>query len=721
MFKCSTFIYLLLACLLSTFSGFSLNRDYCTFYIDEDDGTLRYYDLEYLDDNIDEYHIYFYGYCIDHFNESYLPFGKNLSLEVCLPKINRKLLYLIPHFQIPEKKFEDEWGTCCASIDSKDQRKICDKPVNYAGYLDYDFHKYSSFLEEQLIYNQDSTLCQCYWPEYSKEAGKINDNAYILFHDLFLNTALSKLIDNEYEQKYLLNNHFWELNLHGLSISCVCRSFWFSHYYRVCLNLLSYAEEDCQIGVMTQQELSKIYSNINLILLQLAKDFGPFYQTCLQKHSSSVIKYEADFLNFLYPNLINNIMVESIKIEAIQAQKFQNEFNQKSDIHKCIKGRLKNFSEDVPISDAKIESFANPHKFLAEFYLYQGLYNNDVLNFQNAIELLNTSLKYDSRNKLTYLARAYAHFEQRNFDQAIADYSIAKKLEITPPLLPGFSISFLPHKASLGATNRTEFSKGFILGGMQGFNEGSRQFFPSILHTITGIGQGLWVFSKNPIRISQEFMETASCYVALIRDNLEYSELNDLVPEINVLLGRWAALTDFEKGRQIGFVIGKYGIDVFLTGKTIQQARKFREIKYANGALTFEACQNNIQRKAILEEAKIRTKFRQSLFKDGKIKLNKDKQRNHILGLNYKEGKSPITISLDRLEKLCAEKAGIGEAVCGKIGEAGYKERIDFGEIIGECIYEKEKGLWVQEPTRIGILHYDSVGSFHVVPARPKV
>lgn len=54
------------------------------------------------------------------------------------------------------------------------------------------------------------------------------------------------------------------------------------------------------------------------------------------------------------------------------------------------------------------------------------------------------------------------------------------------------------------------------------------------------------------------------------------------------------------------------------------------------------------------------------------------------------------------------------------MGQSGYRERVDFIEYIGECRYEKEIGVWVQEPTTMGILYYDAEGGFHVVPARPK-
>jgi hypothetical protein len=702
--------------LLSNFfhSGLALNRDYCSFYIDED-GNLEYKDLEYLDSNNDQYLIYFLAYCVDHFNKSYLPYCETLKLDACLPKMERELLYLIPQFQVLGFRIDSEM-VCGARLD---KHQLCLKPINYPGYLDYDFHVYDKFLEEQLLHFKVNPHCQCYWPEYSKEAGRINDAAYLLFKNLLETTALSKLINEKDEQAYLLANFFWELNLHGLSVSCVARTFWFSHYYRLCLHLLEYAYEDYDAQSMTRKEFNQIYIKINTALLQLAQEFGPYYETCLKNHPSTSIESEIEFLRLLYPSLKSySSDVRRNKID-IEMQKLQQEFDETI----SIKGRslgIPKRSKSHLVDLYKKENYTNSHKFFAEFYLYQGLYLNDILSFQIAIEKFDTAINYDNKNKLTYLARAYANFELKNFEQALADYAIAKSLEITPPLLADFSWNFADSKCAILPKNKLDFSKGFILGGMEGFNANAKEFIPSVLHTVTGIGQGLWVFAKNPVHISQEFIENVCLYVELSRDYLESGDLEDIIPEMNKLLLCWEALTDFEKGRQVGSIIGKYGIDIFLTGKTIQLARKFTEVKYANGALTLEACESYIQRKALLEEANKRGLFRHSLFKDGKIKLNKDQQKKHILGPDFKEGRSPITISSEKLERLCAEKAATGEAVTGTMGKPGYKERVDFGEHIGECRYEKEKGIWVQEPTTMGILHYNAEGSFHVVPARPK-
>ena len=103
-----------------------------------------------------------------------------------------------------------------------------------------------------------------------------------------------------------------------------------------------------------------------------------------------------------------------------------------------------------------------------------------------------------------------------------------------------------------------------------------------------------------------------------------------------------------------------------------------------------------------------------------KVKIQWDKQNKHIPGShNFIEGRSTITISRQRLEELVEKYMGTGESVGNSIpGTAGYKERIDFGEIIGECVYKENSGVIIKSQTTKGIIHYDNDGWIHLVPAR---
>ena len=69
-------------------------------------------------------------------------------------------------------------------------------------------------------------------------------------------------------------------------------------------------------------------------------------------------------------------------------------------------------------------------------------------------------------------------------------------------------------------------------------------------------------------------------------------------------------------------------------------------------------------------------------------------------------------------ERLIKEYAGTGQPKGKKVpGEAGYVERVDFGEMIGYYINEKNPS--VKLPTTKGTIRYAKDGA-HIVPSDPK-
>ena len=88
------------------------------------------------------------------------------------------------------------------------------------------------------------------------------------------------------------------------------------------------------------------------------------------------------------------------------------------------------------------------------------------------------------------------------------------------------------------------------------------------------------------------------------------------------------------------------------------------------------------------------------------------KQGKHIVGHNnYIPGRSILTADANQL----ANSAGTGQQVGGTpVGLAGSKERVDFGQVIGNYVSPNGQML----PTTKGIIHYSSSG-IHIVPARP--
>jgi hypothetical protein len=97
-------------------------------------------------------------------------------------------------------------------------------------------------------------------------------------------------------------------------------------------------------------------------------------------------------------------------------------------------------------------------------------------------------------------------------------------------------------------------------------------------------------------------------------------------------------------------------------------------------------------------------------------KINPDKQGKHIPGhKNFQPGKSIFTHP--NPQALVNKFAGKGQPVSNNVpkGQPGYKERVDFREVIGKYI-DPTTGQSVS--TTKGIIHYSKDG-VHIVPARP--
>ena len=98
------------------------------------------------------------------------------------------------------------------------------------------------------------------------------------------------------------------------------------------------------------------------------------------------------------------------------------------------------------------------------------------------------------------------------------------------------------------------------------------------------------------------------------------------------------------------------------------------------------------------------------------IKINAGKQNKHILGTNnYNQSiASGVNRSIlkENPQQLLDDFAGTGQRIPNT-----NKERIDFGKIIGQY-YDPKTNTYID--TTRGIIHYDSKGGAHIVPAPPK-
>lgn len=569
----------------------------------------RDYRFDCEEDNT--YQDYYYPYCLYH-----VPFN--------FPKgIPSKLLKCIP-----------KTGPEC---------RECSSSSIYLGYLDLDFKKYLPNLKQQLEYCSQYIDCACLWPEYSLEAAQISDTAYLLFRDLISTTALSNLIENERDQRKLVENPCWFLNKHGLTISFIVHQFRFSDYYRICRDIENFA-----ISKYEERETAKINDRLQDILEALYPKFFELYSSCYKKHPNPEIAQEIRFMKFLVRDISGLDKIISSKSLFISLPA-PNSYN----FSEFIVANLHTADLPVELERKGVYKHSNPtlkknySQFLSlvksttpfspqsDIFLEQGTMLNDLLLYKEAIQVLTQVIQLSPSNRDAYIERAMAYFETNQLSLALKDYESAKKLTILPPFKPSH------HKAMVMQAiyipeNKTEFSKGLVSGTVDGAKVSAVEFIPSIFSCCRGISNGLWAFVCSPIEVSQEMVNTAYSIGEFISSHNTEECFQCIVPELKELSLSWDNLNDNSRGQKIGFIIGKYGVDIFAPVGALKGMNKVRALKRANTMCTLENCvASEIKQAKILEEsvrrASIREKIISESVKNSKILVRNSNAQIHIM------------------------------------------------------------------------------------------
>lgn len=572
-------------------------------------------------DEDETYQNYYKPYCLYHAPGNY-PDG-----------ISHELFYLIPQTGPAE---------CCKCYDLS-----C-----YLGYIDLDFKKYLLHLKQHLEYCSQHD-CVCYWPEYSQEAALISDTAYILFRDLISTTALSNLIEDESQQKELVENPCWFLNKHGLTISFIVQQFRFSDYYHVCRDIENFA-----VSKYEEREAAKIKDRLQDILEALYPKFFALYISCYKKHPNSDIDQEIRFMKLLVndisglektvvssksisclPTVHNSYDVSEFIVANLQTANIPVELESKGMISKKNQILKKNYSKALslnvltssPVHSSKAVAFSPQ----SDIFLEQGTLFNDLLLYKEAIQVLTQAIQLNPSNRDAYIERAMAYFETNQLSLALKDYESAKKLTIVPPFKPG------SHKAMMMATvyipeNKTEFSKGLVSGTVDGAKVSAVEFIPSTFSCCRGILNGLWAFVCSPIEVSQEMVNTAYAIGEFISIHSTEECFQCVVPELKELSLSWDKLNDHSRGQKIGFIIGKYGVDIFAPAGALKGISKVRALKRANTMCTLESCAASQAKQAkILEESIKRATLRETVInesvKKGKILTKTSNVQYHVM------------------------------------------------------------------------------------------
>jgi len=537
--------------------------------------------------------------------------------------------------------------------------RYCYSSSIYLGYVDQDFKKYTPHLKQQLEYyiqhwNYVDLGCTCLWPEYSQDAAEISDIAYLLFRDLISTTALSNLLEDENEQREFVENNGWFLNKHGLTVSFIVQQFRFSDYYHVCRDIENFA-----VSKYEEREAAKIKDRLQDILEALYPKFFALYISCYKKHPNSEIDQEIRFMKLLVndisgfektvassksisclPIVQNFYDVSEFIVANLQTTDIPVELKSKGMISKKNQILKKSYSK-APSFNVSASSTVHSSKAIAvafspqsEIFLEQGTLLNDLLLYKEAIQVLTQAIQLNPSNRDAYIERAMAYFETNQLPLALKDYESAEKLTIAPPFKPG------SHKAMMMAAvyiaeNKTEFSKGLVSGTVDGAKVSAVEFIPSIFSCCRGILNGLWAFVCSPIEVSQEMVNTAYAIGEFISSHSTEECFQCVVPELKELSLSWNKLNDHSKGQKIGFIIGKYGIDIFAPGGVLKGISKVRALKRANTMCTLENCAvSQTKRTKILEQSKKIAEKRTSLVesvKKGKILTKSSNVQHHVM------------------------------------------------------------------------------------------
>jgi tetratricopeptide (TPR) repeat protein len=337
-------------------------------------------------------------------------------------------------------------------------------------------------------------------------------------------------------------------------------------------------------------------------------------------------------------------------------------------------------------------------ELMAKLYLLQGEVQSEYGLYAEAVVGLTTAIQKDPKMKEAYFERAAAYFELGQFDQAIEDY-------LTSNLRPTYF------------TDSTQLALGISAGILMGAKDSTLEFIPTMLGTAQGLGAGIWALLKSPVDTSQEFVNAAVQCVEYIRSHSTFEVVQGMVPELRELIQNYEHLENFQKGRLIGQVVGKYGMDILLAKQSVAFFKAYQNLKKANKALTLDALASSEKVGPLLAGTEKRwSNIHIEAIRKGEVKIVADKQGKHIAGHHNYEDKYRSILTHPDPQKLLTEYGGTGfkahDSLEAISGVAGYKEVVDFKQVIGYAVDRETKE---KTATTLGKIHYAKNGA-HIVP-----
>lgn len=606
--------------------------------------------------------------------------------------------------------------------------RICqDYQSTYTGYIDFLYKGGWPFLKRQIEYTKKYPTYQAYWTETSDKAKNISNIAYDGFYKLFESTSLKKIFEStSLQKKFPLN--IWRFKdgnsfLYSTGLANCC--FRFSDYYQIIQD----------IELFSNKHFSKIKSSIisahaQKILDNLAPLFLEIYNESMNIHPTLEIAQEIEFLQII--NL-------SKRFENLENSIEQNTFDLISDCNFTLFNSI--YFKSTDLLPIKNDDYSN--LLIANTQFLRGVIYSDSLLYPNAIEAFSYAIQANPLHAESYLERAFAYFELGMFDEAISDFKRMEQisdntdlnLQSAIYLNPSLSVNkmldpkklnkcFLKwnatHTVSHTPNNkdkRINYAQGLCVGLKEGIGCSANEFIPATLNSISGIGKGLWAFVCSPKEVTEEIIYSSYYCFKYVCQQSPLDTMEDVIPELKILRDKWENIDDYQRGKMIGFILGKYGLEVLGPGYTFKTIKKYRELKRANTYLTLYACKQSQSNKAlIINEAARTISSREKLAEHYKLIIHKDKQNKHVIGKhNYLAGRSIFEHSDP--QGLVNRFAGTGIPLPNRYpGANDYRERINFKEFIG---YHVHKETQIKTPTTWGEIRYSKDGT-HIVPSFPQ-
>lgn len=226
------------------------------------------------------------------------------------------------------------------------------------------------------------------------------------------------------------------------------------------------------------------------------------------------------------------------------------------------KGRYQESLDEIAVLIAKANKKKQP--LSAEVYFYKGASESELGLYHDAILSLEQALLKKPQDESIYFERAAAYFERGQFDKSITDYLASGAKQET---MEGVSIS-------------VDFASGLAKGIKKGIQEEFDQMLPAWAPIMS---VGLWALANNPSP-SAKFVTGALACVAAAG---VYFTADEMVTELRELVTNWGQLSESERGVLTGYVIGKYGIEVFACYGIAKGMESYSKLKKANSAMTF--------------------------------------------------------------------------------------------------------------------------------------